>query len=142
VTVKDGKFEALEDEKAGIKYLFLELDDVSYADLTKNGTEEAVVYVHGISVFNRFVGSVFIYAIEDGVPKLLWHYETGDRADGGLRKMEVENGALLIEQNVLEGAAGLCCPKKFVRRYFKWDGKEFRNVKSETLADEEKKSQN
>jgi hypothetical protein len=52
----------------------------------------------------------------------------------------VENGTLFIEQNVLEGAGGLCCPKKFVRRYFTWDGKGFRNVKSETLAVEEKKS--
>src|SRR5437879_8115945 len=119
VALKDGKFEVEQNQKAGIWYLLLELDDVSYADLTGDAREEAIVYLRGISVINRFVGCVFIYALEDGEPpKLLWHYETGDRADGGLRKMEVENGALLIEQNLLEGAGGLCCPKRFVRRYF------------------------
>jgi hypothetical protein len=139
VTLKDGKFETVEDEKAAIKYLLLELDDVSYSDLTKKDSEEAVVYVRGISIFNRFVGCVFIYSFVNGSPKLLWKYEIGDRADGGLRRIEVEDRALIIEQNTLDGAAGLCCPKKFVRRHFKWNGKEFRNTKSETLTDEKKK---
>jgi hypothetical protein len=138
VTLKDGKSETVEDEKTGIKYLLLELDDVFYADLTKKGSEEAVVYLRGISIFNRFVGCVFIYAFVDGRPKLLWKYETGDRADGGLRRMEVEDRALMIEQNTLDGAAGLCCPKKFVRRYFKWDGKQFRKIKSEIVPEKAK----
>lgn len=137
VTLKDGKFETVEDEKAGIKYLLLELDDVSYADLTKKGSEEAVVYVRGISIFNRFVGCVFIYSFVNGSPKLLWKYEIGDRADGGLRRIEVEDRALMIEQNTLDGAAGLCCPKKLVRRYFKWDGKQFRQIKSEIVLNKE-----
>jgi hypothetical protein len=120
-----------------VQILLLELDDLSYADLMKNGREEAIVYIRGISVTNRFVGCVFVYATEDANPKLVWQYETGDRADGGLRKMDVKDRTLIIEQNTLEGGAGLCCPKKFVRRYFKWNGKEFQNIKSEPLLDEQ-----
>jgi hypothetical protein len=138
VPLRDGRFEVGEDQTKGIRYLLLELDDVSYEDLTRSGKEEALVYIRGISVTNRFVGCVFVYAFEEGSPRLLWHYETGDRADGGLRKMEVRDRTLMIEQNTIQGGAGLCCPKKFVRRYFKWNGKEFRNVKSEILRVDQK----
>ncbi len=139
VKLQDGKFEMREDQKKGIRYLLLELDDVSYADLMSDGREEAIVHLGGISVTNRFVGCIFVYVLENTIPKLVWQYETRDRADGGLRRMDVEDGALVIEQYTLEGGAGLCCPKKFIRRHFKWDGKEFRNVRSETLLDDKTK---
>jgi hypothetical protein len=141
VTLQDGKFEVREDAKAGIRYLLLELDDVSYTDLLGDAREEAIVYLRGISVMNRFVGCIFVYAVDGAAPKLLWQYETGDRADGGLQKMDIENQSLVIEQYTLDGAAGLCCPKRFVRQSFKWDGKEFRAVKSVTLPVEVKTRQ-
>jgi hypothetical protein len=141
VTLQDGKFEVGEDAKKGIRYLILELDDVSYADLLGDGKEEAIVYLRGISVMNRFVGCIFVYTTDGSAPKLLWQYETGDRADGGLQKMGIENQSLVIEQYTLNGASGLCCPKSFVRQSFKWDGKQFRAVTSMTLPVDEKTRQ-
>jgi len=133
VTLRNGKFAVEEDQSKGIRFLTLELDDVSYENLTGDSSEQAFLYIQGIAVMNRFVGCLFIYDFTNGRPRLIWQYETGDRADGGLRKAEVKDQTLIIDQNVLEGGEGLCCPKKFIRRYFKWNGEEFRIVKSEVL---------
>jgi hypothetical protein len=140
LTLSNGKFEVEPTKRSPIGFLLIELDDVSYAKLLDTDDEEAaVIYLRGISGVNRFVGCILIYKLEAGSPKLLWQYETGDRADGGLRRMEIEGHGIVIEQNTLDGSEGLCCPKKFIRRYFKWDGKQFRETKSETLPIEETK---
>jgi len=135
VTLRNGKFEELPNPDKGTKYLLLEVEDVSYAKLVPSSEEQAIVYLRGISVTNRFVGCIFVYEVQGSTLNLLWFHETGDRADGGLKGMEVQDREIVVEQYTLDGAAGLCCPKKFVRRYFKWDGREFRNVKSEVLVD-------
>lgn len=137
VSLRDGKFEVVENKQAGIDNLILELDDVSYVDLTGDGREEAIVPIAGIETFNSFLNGIFIYTVEEGGPRLLWHHETGDRADGGLRRIAVEDRTLVIEQYARsEGDGGLCCPKKFIRSYYRWNGEHFGKIKSETLPNE------
>lgn len=139
VPLRDGKLEIEEDRQAGIGNLSLELADVSYVDLKADGKEEAIVTVAGITGVNRFVGSVFIYAIEKGKPNLLWHHETGDRADGGLRRIAVDSGTLILEEYARsEGDGGLCCPKKFIRSHYKWNGNHFEKIRSAMLPNEHK----
>jgi hypothetical protein len=139
ISLRDGKFEIERDEQHGIDNLILELQDVSYVDLAGDGKEEAIVTIGGIAIFNKFVDSIFIYALEGNVPVLLWQHETGDRADGGLRRISVQKRMLTIEQYVgSEGDGGLCCPTKFVRTDYTWNGNRVEKIKSETLTNEYK----
>jgi hypothetical protein len=137
VALHDGKFEVIEDQRADIKNLMLELEDVSYSDLTGDGKEEAIVTISGVSVFNRFVGSIFLYTVTGKQQKLLWQHEIGDRADGGLRRIAVEGRFVIVEQyQRSEGDGGLCCPKQFVRTSLRWNGLSFERIKKETLTNE------
>src|SRR5215213_9736513 len=75
-------------------------------------------------------------------PRLLWRFEDGDRADGGLRRIYAENGGLVVELYgkradgtgkivgsdlfVEDGMmGGDCCPSHFTRAHYKWNGKRF-----------------
>jgi hypothetical protein len=137
VTLRDGKFEIDEDERTGIKNLNLELEDSSFVDLTGDNREEAIITIAGPSIFNRFVGCVFVYSMKSERPALLWQHETGDRAEGGLRRIAVKDQILVIEEYTRSaGDGGLCCPKKFVRSYYRWNGEKLKNIKSKTLPSE------
>ena len=76
--------------------------------------------------------------LRKGNPQLLWAFETGDRADGGLKRVFAENGELLVElhgkdkiigRNLYEddGAdTGDCCPAHFTRTRYTWSRNRFR----------------
>ena len=64
---------------------------------------------------------------------MLWSSSTGDRADGGFREASAENGKLVLELNSSDGSRGDCCPTKFERTKYKWNGSEFREKQKETL---------
>jgi hypothetical protein len=134
ITLHDGKFEEERDEKRGLNNLALQLQNVTFADLSGKGNEQAIVTLGGISVFNRFVGAIFVYAAENGTPVLLWQQETGDRADGGLRRLAVEDRKVIVEQYVRsEGDGGLCCPRKFTRKYYQLNVDKLVQTRSELL---------
>lgn len=115
---------------------------VNYGDITGDGIEEAMV---ALGIDNR--GSaipdyVYIFTIESGKPKLIWDFETGDRADGGLRNVYAENGQLVIELfgkdrviggQLYRGEEGLCCPSSFTRTRYRWTGKRFEQLSKEVL---------
>jgi hypothetical protein len=48
---------------------------------------------------SAFPDLVYIYGLSRGKPKLLWTFETGDRAAGGYRNVCAENGQLVVELN-------------------------------------------
>lgn len=116
---------------------------VNYGDITGDGIEEAMVALgidnHGSAIPDY----MYIFTIESGKPKLIWEFETGDRADGGLRNVYAENGQLVIELfgkdrviggQLYRGEEGLCCPSSFTRARYKWTGKRFELVSKETLS--------
>ena len=85
---------------------------------------------------------VYIFTMENGKLKLIWEFETGDRADGGLRNVYADNGQLVIELfgkdrviggQLYKGDEGLCCPSSFTRTRYKWTGKQFELVRTEVL---------
>jgi hypothetical protein len=142
LTLHDGKLEIEEDRQTGIENLSLELDDVSYVNLRGDTQEEAIVTIAGIAGVNSFLNGVFIYDIEKEKPKLLWQHETGDRANGGLRRIAVESGMLTLEEYARsEGDGGLCCPKIFIRSNYRWSGNHFQKISSETLPNEYKNAE-
>ena len=115
---------------------------LNYGDITGDGIEEAMV---ALGIDNR--GSaipdyVYIFAVENGKPKLIWDFESGDRADGGLRNVYADNGQLVIELfgkdrviggQLYKGDEGLCCPNTFTRTRYRWTGKRFEEIRREIL---------
>ena len=82
---------------------------------------------------------IYFYTLQNNKPKLLWSFGTGDRADGGLKKIYVENGELIVElfgeNKFVDGKweshipkekfRGACCPSLYTETHFKWNGKKF-----------------
>src|SRR5712692_5706548 len=143
ITLRDGEMKV--DAVKNIDRLRAGLPNVSYADLTGDGKEEAIVTVVTNFDPNGSVACIFVYTLRSDEPKLLWSHETGDRANGGLRSLRVEGFDLVVEQYDIkfdwakgsyEEGTALCCPKRFIRSHYRWDGEHFEKSKSETLPNE------
>jgi hypothetical protein len=117
---------------------------LTYGDVTGDGVEDAAVAI-GISIQGSAIPDyVYIYTIVNGspTPKVIWDFETGDRADGGLRNVYGENGQLVIElfgkdriigDQLYRGDEPLCCPSSFTKTFYKWNGSSFEKLRSEVL---------
>jgi len=115
---------------------------INYGDITGDGSEEAMV---AQSIDNRgsaILYYVFVFTLEKGKLKVLWAFETGDRADGGLRQVYADNDQLVIELfgkdrvaggNLFIGDEALCCPSSFTRSRYKWTGTVFQQIGKEVL---------
>lgn len=99
---------------------------VKFADLGKDGKDDAIVLLVIGSGGNGVTNALLIYASEEGKPKLVWGTETGDGANGGLRNAYAQDGQLIIEQYnqdkiVSDGKmmpVPNCCPLTFKRTYY------------------------
>jgi hypothetical protein len=143
ITLRDGEMKV--EAAKNTDRLWSSLANVSYADLTGDTSDEAIVTVVTNFDPNGSVACIFIYTLRGGTPSLLWSHETGDRANGGLRSIRVEGFDLVVEQYDIkfdwdkgryEEGTALCCPKRFVRSRYHWDGEHFEKSKSETLPNE------
>ena len=108
---------------------------LGYGDVTGDGVEEAIMMLGIETPGSAIPEIVYIFTLDDGRPKLLWSFETGDRADGGLRNVYADHGQLVIElfgkdriigSNLYGGEEGLCCPSSFTRARYEWSGSNFR----------------
>ncbi len=144
ITLRNGEMKV--DSVKNTDRLWASLANVSYADLTGDGKEEAIATVTTNFDPNGSVACIFVYTLRGNEPKVLWSHETGDRANGGLRSLKVEGGfELVVEQYDIkfdsakgsyEEGTALCCPKRFIRSRYRWDGEHFEKSKSETLPNE------
>jgi hypothetical protein len=136
--LKDGSLPETRDKQGFVDEMGIDLSKVSYGDVTGDGQEEAIVVLSILTGGSAMPNCVYIYTWDQRRPKLLWAFDTGDRADGGLRRVNAENGYLLVE---LYGARkilgkdlgaedktnrGACCPTFFTRAFYKWTGNGFR----------------
>jgi len=88
---------------------------------------------------------VYVYGIERDKPKLLWSFNTGDRAQGGLRRAFAEMGNLVVElygENAYVGmpnydAAADCaaCATHYTRSRYAWQNNHFRRVGNLQVVD-------
>lgn len=115
------------------------LDSIAYADVTGDGGEEAVVIIAELTGGSATPHWIFVYGGGDRSPRLLWSFQTGDRATGGLKEVYAADGRLVVElygkdrvpsdPESLEGsdgtAQGLCCPTLFTRSRYGWNGRAF-----------------
>jgi hypothetical protein len=125
---------------------WLVLGWVHYFDVTGDGIDDAIVDIVWHTGGSAQPDLIYIYTIRRDRPKLLWTFQTGDRADGGLKDIRSENGQLVLElygKDKIPGRnfyvddatnGGLCCPRLFTRTTYVWRGNRFRQSgKAEVL---------
>ncbi|HYR07082.1 MAG TPA: hypothetical protein VEQ60_04925 [Longimicrobium sp.] len=124
---------------AGEEELRYELDAVTYGDVTGDGREEALVTITAETGGTMVPHWIFVYGAGARGPELLWSFESGDRAAGGLKRVYAEGGMLVVEllgkgkvphDPATYGAEddtaqGACCPGMFTRSRYTWTGRAF-----------------
>jgi hypothetical protein len=138
--LKDGKYKGRPGlvgaaEPFGSPYP-VSLAGIVYGDLTNDGRDEAMVVLAEGVAGTAIPYYVYVFGMNGNHPHLLWASATGDRGDGGLRKIYAEKGDLVIElygKNTTvdeiedkEEETAACCPKSFTRTRYEWDGTRFR----------------
>jgi len=115
-----------------------------FLDMTGDGQDEAIVILKVETTGAAIPQLVYVYEWQDGKPELLWHFRTGDRADGGLKDLRMENGEVVVELfgqdrfllgevetgKITGDEEQLCCPIYFTRTSYKWNGNNFHLQKS------------
>jgi hypothetical protein len=121
------------------KYVTLKPGDgcpalLGYGDVTGDGNEEAMMMLGIENRGSAIPEIVYVFTLANGRPRLLWSFETGDRADGGFRNAYADDGQLIVElygkdriigSNLYRGEEGLCCPSSFTRARYEWRGNQF-----------------
>lgn len=148
IRLHDGRYDAPEDrvprKLPSVDCWSVSLGSVKYGDVTGDDEEEAIVMLYAELGGTEGSQDVFIYGLDHGRPRLLWKFVTGDRADGGPRRIYAENAELVIELYGVGSAigkklygteeVGACCPKHFTRTRYRWVGGHFQQIgKQEVL---------
>jgi len=122
------------------RYITLKAGDggpsqLNYGDVTGDGVEEAMMMLGIESHGSAIPEIVYIFGVSKGKPTLLWSFETGDRADGGLRQVYADHGNLVVElfgkdrvigRDLYRGDEPLAGPRSFTRARYEWREGEFR----------------
>jgi hypothetical protein len=123
--LRNGELEAARDKRGAITGIGVILGGVTYADLDRDGREDAIVVMSVVTGGSATPNWIYVYMrrADSIVPMVV--FETGDRADYGLRDVYADRGELVLELFSPEGAQGDCCPIKFLRRRYRWVGNAF-----------------
>ncbi len=131
--LEDGK-RPISKERVGMTYII-----TKYGDATGDGTDEAFVIIKIDTGGGSIPQIVYVYTLNEEEPELIWHFRTGDRADGGLKRIFTENGEINVElygqdryilgevetMRIDGDEEQLCCPTHFTRSTYKWNGSNF-----------------
>ena len=138
ITLRNGK-STVESKYCETQYA---LDDVIYADLNHDGTEDAVVSVWDFAACGSscVTYDFYIYTTNEDRPSLLWKFSSGCQGAGGLKDFRLSSRSLAFElfgktriagtkvQSVGDDNGGECCPKFYSVVRVAWDGRRFRQV--------------
>ena len=122
------------EEKIGMRYV-----TTKFFDVTGDGQDEAFVILKVETGGAAIPQIVYVYEWKDEDPALIWHFRTGDRADGGLKKIYEENGELAVElfgrdryifgemetTKIAGDEQQLCCPTHFTKTVYKFENGRF-----------------
>lgn len=137
ITLENGKAPlsmADDAKKIGASYV-----RTKYGDATGDGQDEAFVILKIETGGSALPQVVYVFEWKNEKPELIWYFRTGDRADGGLRDIRVENGELVIElygqdryifgdvetMKIVGDEEQLCCPTYFTKNRYKLMGNRF-----------------
>jgi hypothetical protein len=109
----------------------ISVSNVSYQGLTGDGQEEAIVSLTYLFYPHGSAGCTFIYTPKRNGPRLLWQ-EGFER----LRRLAVENRGITFEDYLFAPSDAYCCPGKYSRTFYRWDGKRFAKVRRQILAND------
>lgn len=130
----DGGKRPMSEDKIGMSYL-----TTKFFDVTGDGEDEAFVILKIATAGSAIPQIVYVFTMKDNEPKLIWHFRTGDRADGGLKDIRPENGEVVVEiygqdryilgegetLKITGDEEQICCPTHFTRTRYKWNGSNF-----------------
>lgn len=133
-TLRKGELPPTRNERGLVDKMGVSLDRVEYGDVTGDGQEEAIVVLSILTGGSATPHAIYVYGGRGDHTKQLWSGSTDDRADGGLQKVYAQNGDLVLERFSPVGKKGDCCPTRFTRTRYEWQGHRFRKKeKEETL---------
>ena len=126
-------------EKKAARRIGMSYVTTKFLDVNGDGSDDAAVVLKIETGGGAIPQLVYLYEWKDGKPELLWNFRTGDRADGGLKDLRIENGELVVELygqdrfllgqtetgKITGDEEQLCCPTFFTRTTYKWNGKNF-----------------
>jgi len=157
IRLHEGEYNAPEDrvprKLPSVDCWSVSLGSVNYGDVTGDDEEEAIVMLYAELGGTEGSQDVFVYGLDRGKPRLLWKFATGDRADGGPRRIYTENGELVVELYGVgaaigkklygtEEGVGACCPRHFTRTRYRWAGGRFQPIgKQEVLPNPSESSE-
>ncbi|MBS1798015.1 MAG: hypothetical protein JSS81_29615 [Acidobacteria bacterium] len=124
-----------EAKRIGMSYV-----TTKFFDATGDGQDEALVVLKIDTGGSAIPQLVYLFTWKNDQPELIWNFRTGDRADGGLKNIRVENGDLIVElfgqdryivgeldtAKITGDEEQLCCPSYFTQTHYKWNGNAFR----------------
>jgi hypothetical protein len=112
----------------------LKFAGLSFGDVSGDVQEEAIVTFSVETDGNMARDAVYVFTFWQHRPKLIYAFESGDRAQGGLRKAYAQDGKFVVElwgpnntlgaMDGIDRHAGLCCPKTFTRSRYQWRNNE------------------
>jgi hypothetical protein len=95
---------------------------VTYGDLNDDGEDDAAVelsFSTGGTVGWRYL---FVFTLRNGKPTLLGRLQSGARADGGLVRVAIAQGFLVLDFEDTNRRVGDCCSEGYVRVRYRWQG--------------------
>ena len=104
------------------------LASVTFADVTGDAKEEAIVVLHYDTGGTQQTDYIYIYSLDSGQPKLLAYCYTGDRAYSGLYKVYGRSGKLIVDLFDPSKQSGDCCSSGFVQTKYAWLNGRFMQV--------------
>ncbi|HSR97449.1 MAG TPA: hypothetical protein VLM79_10385 [Kofleriaceae bacterium] len=117
VAVKDGEGALQTGDAGGGSY---SVARPVFADVNGDGVEDAIISsVMSTGGTGRF-SDVRVYTMRAGKVAELAMIPGGDRGDGGIRRVAVDGGAVIVERNVLAEGDGACCASQARRERWVW----------------------
>ena len=121
-TVKDGEFSKEIQEDGYVDRFYFDVRDVAFGDLTSDGKPEAAVITNCNTGGTGQFTEGYVYSMSAGTLKLIARIPGGDRAHGGLRSVNIENGLLIVENNEVGELGGACCPEFVITTKYRVSG--------------------
>jgi hypothetical protein len=100
-------------------------ESVTYGDLDGDGKEEAAVDLNYSGGGTANWDYLYVYKLDRDGPRLLGWLESGDRAYGGLVKVSIQQGQLVLDFADPERRDGDCCSGGYIRVRYVWKGGHF-----------------
>jgi hypothetical protein len=134
-TLRQGILQPKFNKRGYIERLGAYLKSVEFVDVTSDGHKEAIVAVGNLCDCSGVWFGLYVYKLSAGKPiQLLWAFQTGDRAVGGLRNVYGHRGRLIVELYGSGSGPNLpprayfgaqCCTHNYTQRRYRWNGRRF-----------------